>query len=40
MNAIEWYAYVILPLSIGAIGYAIGYFYSRGGKNDHPHPGE
>ncbi|MGV3552802.1 hypothetical protein [Rhizobium sp.] len=40
MTFIEWYAFVILPVSIGAIGLAIGYFYGRGGKDEHPHPGE
>lgn len=40
MSFMEWYAFVILPLSIGAIGLAIGYFYGRGGDDESRHPGE
>jgi hypothetical protein len=40
MNGMELFAFVILPLSIAAIGYAIGYFYTRGGKDERTHPGE
>ena len=40
MNGMELFAFVILPLSIGAIGLAIGFLYGRGGDKDRPHPGE
>jgi hypothetical protein len=40
MSGIELFAFIILPLSIAAAGLAIGYFYSRGGKDGQTHPGE
>jgi hypothetical protein len=41
MTDIQIFAFLILPLSIAAMGAAIGYFYVRAGeKHDRLHPGE
>jgi hypothetical protein len=41
MTDIQIFAFVILPLSLAAIGAAISYLYVRAGdKDEQTHPGE
>lgn len=39
MTGLEIFAFIILPLTIAAVGGTIGYIYGYKG-NDHIHPGE